>query len=95
MIEIIITAITIFIISLVFSMFGKGGGELYLPVMLTLLSIPFYVAAGVSLFLILLQSISMIFVYSHKHKLVDWKVALLLTVVVGVSSFLGGFVSAS
>jgi len=71
MIEVIITAITIFIISLVFSMFGKGGGELYLPVILTLLSIPFYVAAGVSLFLILLQSISMIFIYSYKHKLVD------------------------
>ena len=35
MIEVIITAITIFIISLVFSMFGKGGGELYLPVILT------------------------------------------------------------
>ena len=93
MIEIIATVALIFIISLVFSMFGKGGGELYLPVMLTLLSIPFYVAAGVSLFLILLQSISMIFVYSHKHKLVDWKLALLLAAVVGTSSFLGGFVS--
>ena len=76
MIEIIVTAALIFIISLVFSMFGKGGGELYLPVILTLLSIPFYVAAGVSLFLILLQSVSMIFVYSQKHKLIDWKLSL-------------------
>ncbi|RLF30398.1 MAG: hypothetical protein DRJ99_02665 [Thermoplasmata archaeon] len=71
MIEIITTVALVFIIFLVFSMFGKGGGELYLPVILTLLSITFYVAAGVSLFLILLQSIPMIFIYSYKHKLVD------------------------
>jgi len=93
MIEIAVTAALVFIISLIFSMFGKGGGELYLPVMLTLLNIAFYTAAGVSLFLIFLQSISMIFVYSQKHKLIDWKLALLLATVVGTSSFLGGFVS--
>ncbi len=93
MIEIAVTALLVFVISLIFSMFGKGGGELYLPVMLTLLNIAFYTAAGVSLFLIFIQSISMIFVYSQKHKLVDWKLALLLAAVVGVSSFLGGFVS--
>jgi len=95
MIEIIITALIIFTISLVFSMFGKGGGELYLPVIITLLGIPFYTAAGVSLFLILLQSLSMIFVYSRKHRLIDWRVALLLAIIVGASSFSGGFVSAS
>ena len=93
MIEIAVTAALVFIISLIFSMFGKGGGELYLPVILTLLNIAFYTAAGVSLFLIFLQSISMIFVYSQKHKLIDWKLALLLATVVGTSSFLGGFVS--
>jgi len=93
MIGIIITVIAIFVISLVFSMFGKGGGELYLPVMLTVLNITFYAAAGISLFLIFLQSISMIFVYSTKHKLIDWKLALILAVVVGFSSFLGGFIS--
>jgi len=94
MIEIIITAIAIFAISLIFSMFGKGGGELYLPVMLTILNIAFYTAAGISLFLIFLQSISMIFVYSTKHKLIDWKLALILALTVGFSSFLGGFASA-
>jgi len=73
-------------------MFGKGGGELYLPVMLSMLNIAFYTAAGVSLFLIFSQSISMIFIYSQKHKLVDWKLALMLTAVVGALSFLGGFI---
>ncbi len=93
MILVVVTAILIFVISLVFSMFGKGGGELYLPVMLMLLSISFYTAAGVSLFLIFLQSISMIFVYSRKHRLIDWKLAVILSIIVGGSSFLGGFFS--
>ena len=93
MIELLLVTVLILAISLVFSMFGKGGGELYLPVMLSLLSISFYTAAGVSLFLIFLQSISMLFVYHRKHRLVDWTLAVLLAVLVGASSFLGGFFS--
>ena len=93
MIEIVVTITLVFIISLIFSMFGKGGGELYLPVMLTLLNIVFYIAAGVSLFIIFLQSISMVLIYSQKLKLVDWKLAIVLATVVGVSSFIGGFFS--
>lgn len=93
MIGLVATVVLVFIISLVFSMFGKGGGELYLPVMLTLLDITFYVAAGVSMFIIFIQSISMIFIYSKKHKLVDWKLALVLAIVVGATSFIGGLFS--
>jgi len=93
MLSIVMAAITIFAISLIFSIFGKGGGELYIPVMLTFLSISFYKAAGISLFLIFLQSISMVFIYSRKHNLIDWKLAALLAFIVGISSFLGGFFS--
>lgn len=93
MIELAAVVVLVFIISLVFSMFGKGGGELYLPVMLTLLNIAFYVVAGVSLFIIFIQSISMILVFSKKHKLVDWKLAIVLASVVGVFSYLGGYFS--
>ena len=90
---IIIAAILIFAVSLFFSMFGRGGGELYLPIMITLLGISFYTAAGVSLFLIFLQGLSMVFIYSQKHKLTDWPVALVTAFIVGISSFLGGFLS--
>ena len=93
MIDLLAAALLVLLISLVFSMFGKGGGELYLPVILTLLDIPFYTAAGVSLFLIFLQSLSMTLVYHHKHRLVDWSLALLLATLVGLASFLGGFFS--
>jgi len=91
--EIIILSIIIFVISLVFSMFGKGGGSLYLPVLISLTTISFHVAAGVSLFLIFIQGISMLFVFNRKHKSVDWFVAIVLAVIIGLFSFLGGFFS--
>lgn len=90
---IIETAIAIFVISTIFSMFGKGGGEFYLPTMITILSIPFYVAAGVSQFIILIQSLSMVAIYSKINKLLDWGLAFVLSVVVGVAAFLGAFFS--
>jgi len=92
-INVIIAAIAIFAISTIFSMFGRGGGEFYLPTMLTLLSIPYYTAAGITQFLIMLQGLSMVPVYSKKHKQLDWHLAFLLAACVGAASFLGGFLS--
>lgn len=93
--HVIATVVIIFVISFVFSMFGRGGGDFYLPVIVTLLNMPFYTAAGVSLFLILIQSISMVSVYSTKHRLLDWKLAFVLGATVAITAFLGGFVSHS
>ena len=92
---IIITAVVIFIISLFFSMFGKGGGEFYLPVLITFLGLPYYKAAGISLFLIFMQSASMVTVYSGKNRLVDWKLAVPLAIYIAFMAFLGGFISKS
>jgi len=91
----ILAMVAIFAISLIFSMFGRGGGEFYLPTIITVLAIPFYKAAGVSLFLILIQGLSMVTIYHAKHKLLDWKVALLLGSVVAGMAFLGGYSSYS
>jgi len=91
--HVIVTALIIFTISLAFSMFGRGGGDFYLPVIVTLLDMTFYTAAGVSLFLILVQSISMVTVYSAKHRLLDWKLAFVLGAIVAIAAFLGGFFS--
>lgn len=91
--QLIITFIVLLALSLIFSMFGRGGGEFYLPTMISLLAIPFYNAAGVNLFLIFIQGLSMVLVYSLKNKLVDWAVALVMAVVVGIFAFLGGFFS--
>ena len=91
--QVIITTAIIFFISTVFSMFGKGGGEFYLPTLISLLGIPFYTAAGISVFLIFLQSLSMVFVYHLKNKLVDWPLAISMAIMIGLLSFLGGFFS--
>ena len=91
--SIAIAASAIFATSLIFSMFGRGGGEFYLPIMLTVLSLTYYTCAGISLFLIMLQGLSMIIVYHGKHRLVDWQLALALGLTVGACSFLGGFLS--
>ncbi len=91
----LITIIVIFSISLMFSMFGKGGGEFYLPTLISLAGLPFYTSAGISVFLIFLQSISMVFIYHLRNRLIDWHLALVLSFVIGTFSFLGGFFSIS
>ncbi len=93
MIQLIVAILLIFLISTFFSMFGKGGGELYLPVLLTVMEMSYFQAATLSLLMITLQGISMIPIYSRKHGLLDWVLALVLGGVVAVSSFLGGFIS--
>ena len=83
----------LFIIALVFSMFGRGGGEFILPLLITIISAPFFDLATVSLFLIFSQGLVMLIVYGTKHKLVDWPLALSLALIVGVFAFLGGYLS--
>ena len=91
--NVLAAALAIFCVSLVFSMFGRGGGDFYLPVMLSLLPLNYYSCAGISLFLIMLQGVSMLIVYHGRHRLVDWGLAILLGIIVGLSSFFGGFLS--
>lgn len=91
--SIAVAASAIFATSSVFSMFGRGGGEFYLLIMLSTLSLTYYTCAGMSLFLIMLQGLSMIIVYHGKHRFVDWGLAIVLGLIVGVCSFLGGFLS--
>ena len=91
--SLILVSALIFFISTVFSIFGKGGGELYLPVMISLLPITVHGAAGVSLFIIFIQSLSMVFIYHKKHHLIDWLPAFIMALVVGVFAFFGGYFS--
>ena len=92
--SLIITVFLVFVVAAAFSLLGKGGGEFYIPIMLTFLDLSYFDAAGLSLFMIFVQGLSMVAVYSFKNRLVDWKLALSLAVVVGISAFMGGFFSA-
>ncbi len=88
-----IVLLCIFITSFIFSMFGRGGGDFYLPIILTFLPINYYTAAGISLFLIVVQGLSMTLIYHKKHRLIDWKLAIILGSIIALSSFLGGVLS--
>ncbi len=90
----IIGAIAIAAISALFSIFGRGGGEFKLPVLITFLTmLPYFDIATVSLFAIFVQGATMLAVYGGKHKLVDWPLAFALAVVVGIFAFFGGYFS--
>jgi len=82
-----------FCIAFVFSMFGRGGGEFILPLLISILSLPYFDLATISLFLIFSQGLVMLIVYGGKHKLVDWPLALALSLIIGTFAFLGGYFS--
>lgn len=72
-------------------MLGLGGGILYVPVLI-FSKISIHNAAAISLSIILVTSLSALFVFL-KNKLVDWKLALLIDPPTDVMAFLGGYYS--
>jgi len=91
--QLIVAFVGIFTISWVFSIFGRGGGEFKLPLLLSIFSLPFADIKIVSVFLIFVQGVVMLLVYGGKHKLADWPVAVFLALLVGIASFSGGYFS--
>ncbi len=91
--QLVVAFLGILTISYVFSIFGRGGGEFKLPLLMSIVVLPFAEIKIISVFLILVQGVVMMLVFSGKHKLTDWPLAVLLAGIVGVSSFLGGYYS--
>ena len=90
----VITILAMFGISALFSIFGRGGGEFKLPVLITVLTmLPYFDIATISLFCIFVYFATMLAVYGSKHKLVDWPLAFALAVIVGTFAFGGGYFS--
>lgn len=83
----------LFFIAFVFSIFGRGGGEFILPFLITVLAVPYFDLATLSLFLIFTQGAIMLLVYGAKHKLIDWPLGLALSAIVGTFAFFGGYFS--
>jgi uncharacterized membrane protein YfcA len=65
--------LVVLVISLVFSMFGKGGGSLYTPILI-LFGLAVSAAVSTSLFLNLLVAFTAMIVFAW-HKLVDYRIA--------------------
>ncbi|MBU1239300.1 sulfite exporter TauE/SafE family protein, partial [Myxococcota bacterium] len=83
----------ILVISFMFSIFGRGGGEFKLPLLLSMVALPFGELKTISVFLILVQGVIMLLIYSKKHHLMDWPFAILLAGFVAISSFFGAYFS--
>ena len=75
----------IFLVGLVFSMFGQGGGSFFVPIMVAF-SIPFHDAASTSLFVLMATSISAAWVYG-RSKMIDWKLALIIDPLTDILAF--------
>jgi hypothetical protein len=83
--------VTILVISGVFSMFGKGGGSLYTPV-LVMLGMAVQPAISTALFLNLVTSLTATLVF-QRNKLVDYRFCLVFLPGTIAGSFLGAVLS--
>jgi len=81
----------LFIIAVILSMFGKGGGEFYVPIFLTA-GIAFNQSATTSLFLLMVSGVTMMLVYRRKA-LLDWKLGLVVVASSATGSFIGGYLA--
>jgi uncharacterized protein len=77
--------------SFVAALFGQGGGVFYTPLQIWN-GVDFHAAAPISLFLILIISISSTFVFRKAHR-VDWGIALAMEAPTTLGAFLGGILS--
>lgn len=86
-----IAFVTILVISSVFSMFGKGGGSLYTPV-LVMLGMAVEPAISTALFLNLVTALVATIVF-QRNKLVDYRFCLVFLPGTIVGSFIGAVLS--
>jgi len=78
----------LFVVAIVFSMLGQGGGAVYTPAQV-LFGIDFHTAAATSLFLIMVMSLSSSMVFRKARK-IDWTLAIALETVTTAGGFAGG-----
>ncbi len=87
--KIVIVTLAVFLLGLIMSMLGRGGGNFYVPVL---------VAAGISMAtaaanaqLILMTSSFLATLVFHQHHTVDWKLALIIDPPTDIMAFFGGY----
>ncbi len=88
----ILLAVLMFVVAIIFSMLGQGGGVLYTPIQVAA-GIDFHTAAATSLFLIMVVSLSASLVFRKARK-IDWQLTVVLETATMVGGFLGGIYSA-
>jgi len=89
--KILISLVVIFAIAVVMTMTGRGGGNFYV-VALVMAGEAMHQAATTGQFILMLTALAGMLVF-HKHKLVDWKLALVIDPPTDVMALVGGYFS--
>ena len=89
--HLIILAIVVFLIALVMTMTGRGGGNFYV-VALIITGQTIYNSATMGQFILMLTAVAGMLIF-HKHKLIDWKLALVIDPPTDIMAFVGGYFS--
>ncbi|RKX59837.1 MAG: hypothetical protein DRP28_02415 [Thermodesulfobacteriota bacterium] len=89
--QIIVLFCVFFLVSIVFMMFGQGGGAVYVPMLLAF-GLPLYRCAATSQVLILAATISALIVF-QKAGLLDWSLVFIVEPPTNLGAFLGGYLS--
>jgi len=91
MIKISIVACLLFLVAVLMTMVGKGGGNFYV-VILAMAGIPMYKAATIGQFILFSASIAAMVVF-QKNKSVSWHLAFFIGTLASLSALLGGYFS--
>ena len=84
----LVAIIAVFLVSVVFSMFGQGGGSLYTPI-LVLLGYAAVISISTSLVLNLITALSAAIVY-FRANLIDLRLAAVFIPGICIGAFIGG-----
>ena len=87
-----IATAVVFAIAVLMTMTGRGGGNFYVLI-LVLAGQAIHQAATTGQFILMLSALAGMLIF-HKHKLVDWKLALVIDPPTDVMAFVGGYFSA-
>ncbi|RTZ92074.1 MAG: sulfite exporter TauE/SafE family protein [Deltaproteobacteria bacterium] len=87
----LIVSVLIFIVAVLMTMVGKGGGNFYV-VILALAQVPMHQAATTGQFILFTASVAAMLVF-HKNKSLSWMLALLIGGTTAMSALVGGYFS--
>jgi len=87
----IILATVVFLIALVMTMTGRGGGNFYV-VSLIIAGQSIYNSATMGQLILMLTAVAGMLIF-HKHKLIDWKLVVVIDPPTDIMCFVGGYFS--
>ena len=91
MLRIALTSCAVLVIAVIMTMTGRGGGNFYVP-LLVAAGQPMHAAATSGQFILMAAAFVGMLVF-HKHRMVDWKLALVIDPPTDAMAFVGGYAS--